>query len=145
MKGLIQRVKTASVSVNGQDIACINNGILLFVGFECNDTVANQNKLIRKVLNYRIFCDDKGRMNHSLQDISGELLVVSQFTLVADTQKGNRPGFSVGATPQQGALMFEQFITAAKQHYDRIQHGIFGANLQVELINDGPVTFWLST
>ena len=145
MKGLIQRVSAASVTVDGQKVAHINRGILLLVGFEREDTHTNQDKLIKKVLNYRIFSDEQGRMNHSLKDVSGELLIVSQFTLVANTQKGNRPGFSIGASPQQGAVMFEQFVDAAKQQYSKVEQGIFGADMQVDLTNDGPVTFWFET
>jgi D-tyrosyl-tRNA(Tyr) deacylase len=145
MKGLIQRVSAASVTVDGQKVAQINRGILLLVGFEREDTHTNQDKLIKKVLNYRIFSDEQGRMNHSLKDVSGELLIVSQFTLVANTQKGNRPGFSIGASPQQGAVMFEQFVGAAKQQYSKVEQGIFGADMQVDLTNDGPVTFWFET
>lgn len=145
MKGLIQRVSSASVTVDGQKITQINRGILLLVGFERDDNHTNQDKLIKKVLNYRIFSDEKGRMNHSLLDVEGELLVVSQFTLVADTRKGNRPGFSIGASPEQGALMFEQFVNAVKQQYGKVEQGVFGADMQVELTNDGPVTFSFET
>lgn len=145
MKGLIQRVSAAKVEVDGETVGEIAGGILLLLGVEREDNEVKAEKLLHKVQNYRIFGDDNGKMNLSLQDIQGELLVVSQFTLVADTAKGMRPGFSKGATPTEGERLYEYFISKAKGTGLRVQTGRFGANMQVSLTNDGPVTFWLET
>lgn len=145
MIGLIQRVNHASVNIDQKCVAKIEKGLLLLLGIEREDTSANLDKLLRKTLNYRIFPDDNGRMNLSLTDIQGDLLVVSQFTLVADTAKGNRPGFSRGATPEHGEKMFNEFVQKASQQHDNVSAGVFGADMQVALLNDGPVTFWLNT
>jgi len=145
MKGLIQRVSAAKVEVDGETVGEIGGGILLLLGVEREDNEVKAEKLLHKVQNYRIFGDDQGKMNLSLQDIQGELLVVSQFTLVADTAKGMRPGFSKGATPAEGERLYEYFVSKAKGTGLRVQTGRFGANMQVSLTNDGPVTFWLET
>lgn len=145
MKGLIQRVSTAKVEVDGETVGEIAGGILLLLGVEREDNEAKADKLLHKVQNYRIFGDDQGRMNLSLQDTQGELLVVSQFTLVADTAKGMRPGFSKGATPAEGERLYQYFVSKAKETGLTVQTGRFGANMQVSLTNDGPVTFWLET
>ena len=145
MKGLIQRVSAAKVEVDGEIVGEIGGGILLLLGVEREDNEVKAEKLLHKVQNYRIFGDDQGKMNLSLQDIQGELLVVSQFTLVADTAKGMRPGFSKGATPAEGERLYEYFVSKAKGTGLRVQTGRFGANMQVSLTNDGPVTFWLET
>lgn len=145
MKGLIQRVSQAQVDVDGTTVGKISTGILLLLGVERDDNEARADKLLHKVQNYRIFSDDQGRMNLSLKDIGGELLVVSQFTLVADTAKGMRPGFSRGATPADGERLYEYFVAQAKAAGLTTQTGQFGANMQVSLINDGPVTFWLES
>ena len=145
MKGLIQRVKHASVEVKGQRVGAIDAGILLFLGVEKSDTEEQADKLLHKVLNYRIFADADGKMNESLLQQNKSLLLVSQFTLVADTQKGLRPGFSQGATPADGERLYNYFLTACKSKGIQIESGCFGANMQITLCNDGPVTFLLET
>lgn len=145
MKGLIQRVSQAQVDVDGVTVGQISTGILLLLGVERDDDEARADKLLHKVQNYRIFSDNQGRMNLSLKDTGGELLVVSQFTLVADTAKGMRPGFSRGATPSEGERLYEYFVNQAKAAGLTVQTGRFGANMQVGLTNDGPVTFWLES
>ncbi len=146
MKGLIQRVSHASVVVEGERVGEINDGILLLLGVEKDDTAAGAQKLLDKVLKYRIFPDENGKMNRSLTDTGGGLLVVSQFTLVADTRKGLRPGFSSGATPALGEELYEWFVEKARgQHgsVGKVACGRFGADMKVSLLNDGPVTFML--
>ncbi len=145
MKALIQRVKQAQVNVDGQTIGQIQQGILALIGVERDDTVEQAEKILQKISRYRIFSDANGKMNLSLNDIQGELLLVSQFTLVADTKKGNRPGFSRGASPEHGELIFNQLVKLANDTGLKVQKGQFGADMQVSLINDGPVTFWLET
>jgi D-tyrosyl-tRNA(Tyr) deacylase len=145
MRGLIQRVSQAKVEVSGETVGEIGAGILLLLGVEREDNEAKADKLFHKVQNYRIFSDDAGKMNLSLQDIRGELLVVSQFTLVAETAKGMRPGFSKGATPAEGERLYNYFVNKAKETGLKIQTGQFAADMQVSLTNDGPVTFWLET
>ena len=144
MKGLIQRVRRASVEVDGKTIGNIDKGILLLLGVERKDDQQSIEKLANKVLNYRIFADEEGKMNLNLGQAGGQLLVVSQFTLVADTKKGNRPGFSQGATPEQGKALYDAFIAYCHSQGVICQTGEFGADMQVSLINDGPVTFNLS-
>lgn len=143
MKGLIQRVKHASVVVDGESIGAIDHGILLLLGVEKHDTTAQADKLLKKILGYRIFGDDTGRMNLNLQQVGGGLLVVSQFTLVADTAKGLRPGFSNGATPEKGQELYDYFVAAAQKSHNPVATGKFGADMKVSLLNDGPVTFLL--
>lgn len=145
MKGLIQRVKSASVIVDDKTVAHIDTGILLLLGIEKDDDILKAEKMARKVFNYRIFSDADEKMNRSLTDINGELLVVSQFTLVADTAKGNRPGFSKGAAPAHGKYIYQSFIDHVGSQYRECQTGVFGADMAVSLINDGPVTFWIET
>jgi len=143
MKGLIQRVKSASVDVDQKRIGEIQSGILLLLGIERDDTQVQADKLLKKVLGYRIFADEEDRMNLSLEQTEGGLLVVSQFTLVADTNKGLRPGFSNGASPEHGKALYDYFVRQAKQQHAKVETGKFGANMQVSLLNDGPVTFLL--
>ncbi len=145
MIALIQRVKQAQVDVAGKTVGQINQGLLALIGVERQDGVAQAEQLLNKICRYRIFADQEGKMNLSLNDIQGELLLVSQFTLVADTKKGNRPGFSRGASPQQGEQIFNELVKLAKQTDITTQTGQFGADMQVSLVNDGPVTFWLET
>jgi len=145
MRGLIQRVSCAAVNIDGQCHASIEQGILLLLGIEAADGFEQSEKLISKVLNYRIFADAQGRMNRSLKDINGELLVVSQFTLVADTRKGLRPGFSKAAAPEAAESCYEDFLVRLKSQYSAVANGVFGADMQVSLCNDGPVTFLLET
>ena len=144
MIGLIQRVKSASVTVNDEVVGEIGKGILLLVGVEKPDDEAVCKKLVDRVTNYRIFEDDTGRMNHSLLDIEGELLVVPQFTLAANTKKGMRPSFTSAAPPDQGNELYKLFVTEARKCVNNLQTGVFGADMQVALVNDGPVTFNLT-
>lgn len=144
MQGLIQRVKHAKVEVAGEVVGEIQQGILLLLGVEKADSEASADKLLHKVSNYRIFTDDAGKMNLSLRDIEGELLVVSQFTLAADTKKGMRPSFSSAATPQQAEALYEYFAKQAAVSGLTVATGQFAADMQVSLCNDGPVTFNLS-
>ncbi|MEH6396931.1 D-aminoacyl-tRNA deacylase [Pseudoalteromonas sp.] len=144
MQGLIQRVKHAKVAVDGQIIGQIEQGILLLLGVEKHDDNSTAEKLLHKVSNYRIFTDENDKMNLSLKDIQGELLVVSQFTLAADTKKGMRPSFSSAATPAQANELYEYFVNQAKAAGLTVATGQFGADMQVSLCNDGPVTFNLA-
>ncbi|ATC84955.1 D-aminoacyl-tRNA deacylase [Pseudoalteromonas arctica] len=144
MQGLIQRVKHAKVEINNHVVGEISQGILLLLGVEKYDDKQTADKLLHKVSNYRIFTDENDKMNLSLKDIKGELLVVSQFTLAADTKKGMRPSFSSAATPSQANELYEYFVAQAKELGLTIATGEFGADMQVSLCNDGPVTFNLS-
>jgi D-tyrosyl-tRNA(Tyr) deacylase len=146
MLGLIQRVSYASVAIENKPYGQIDQGILLLLGIEKNDSPKTVDQLLNKILNYRIFNDDQGKMNLSLLDIAGDLLIVSQFTLAADTQKGTRPSFSSAAPPAQAEDLYNQFLKQAKTECQgRIASGKFGADMQVSLCNDGPVTFLLSS
>lgn len=142
MIGLIQRVTHARVEVDDTVTGKIDQGILLLLGVQKEDDEQKADKLLHKVLNYRIFSDENGRMNNSLLDIQGELLVVSQFTLAADTQKGLRPGFSSAGSPEQAERLYDYFVAQSQQQVIT-QTGRFGADMQVSLCNDGPVTFRL--
>lgn len=143
MKALIQRVKAASVDIADVRHAQIGPGILVLLGVEKTDNEACADKLLQKILHYRIFSDTEGKMNLNLQQHNGGLLIVSQFTLVADTAKGLRPGFSKGASPQQGEALYDYFVQQAETLHPEVACGQFGANMQVNLVNDGPVTFLL--
>jgi D-aminoacyl-tRNA deacylase len=146
MKALLQRVSEASVSVNGERIAGIGRGLLVFVGVEPDDDATDVDWLASKVLALRIFPDVDKPMNRSVVDVGGELLVVSQFTLAADTGRGNRPGFSSAAAPEIARARFDAYVKALQARYDadRVATGRFGADMQVALVNDGPVTFLLA-
>lgn len=143
MIGLIQRVNWAKVDVDGDTVGKIDAGILLLLGVEKSDTEHHAQKLADKVSRYRIFSDEQGKMNLSLSQIHGGLLVVPQFTLVADTRSGNRPSFSDGAPPQVGKALFEHFVSYYRNNIAFCETGQFGADMQVSLLNDGPVTFQL--
>lgn len=143
MIALIQRVSNAQVSVNQQIIGQIGQGILVLIGVEKNDTQANADKLVKRLIGYRIFSDHEDKMNLSVADINGGLLLVPQFTLAADTHKGLRPSFSSAAPPALGEQIFDYFVQQASRLHDTVQTGKFGADMQVSLCNDGPVTFWL--
>ena len=143
MIALIQRVTHASVTVDTKIIGEINQGLLVLVGVEKEDDDAKAKRLVERVLSYRIFSDAQDKMNLSVKDIQGSVLWVSQFTLVADTKKGNRPGFSRGAPPELGEKLFNQVLHYADQLHSSNAAGKFGADMQVALVNDGPVTFWL--
>lgn len=143
MIALIQRVNQASVTVADEVISKIGRGILILLGVEKDDTEKQAQRLCQRVLGYRVFHDEAGKMNLNVQQIGGGVLVVSQFTLVADTQQGMRAGFSRGATPQKAQQLYDYFVECCRQHDVDTQSGRFAANMQVALINDGPVTFWL--
>jgi D-aminoacyl-tRNA deacylase len=147
MKALIQRVKRASIAVADHPVADIGPGLLVMVGFEPADDDDRVGKLIRRCIAYRVFADDSGRMNLSLQDCGGRLLLVPQFTLAADTRSGLRPSFSSSAPPALARRLFEHAVTVAIDTLGaaRVQQGAFGADMAVSLVNDGPVTFWLET
>lgn len=142
MIALIQRVKQASVTVDNQVIGQINHGLLVLLGVEQEDNEQKAIRLCEKVLGYRIFSDNEGKMNLNVRQTNGELLVVSQFTLAADTQKGMRPSFTKGAKPDEANKLYQFFVEQCKKQIDT-QTGQFAADMQVSLINDGPVTFWL--
>lgn len=142
MIALIQRVSQAKVDVEGTTIGSINQGLLVLLGVQAGDTTTQADALLKKVLSYRVFADDDGKMNLSLLDIGGELLVVSQFTLAANTGKGLRPSFSSAAAPNEAKDLYDYFVEQATPQL-HTQTGEFGADMQVSLTNDGPVTFWL--
>jgi len=143
MRVLLQRVTQASVTVEEQVVSRIGVGLLVFVGVEPDDGPTQITKLVDKVLGLRIFADAHKPMNRSVVDVQGELLVVSQFTLAADTRKGKRPGFSTAAPPALAKLVYEQFLAQLRCDYPKVSAGVFGADMQVALVNNGPVTFVL--
>jgi D-tyrosyl-tRNA(Tyr) deacylase len=143
MIALLQRVTQASVMVDGATIGAIDAGLMVLLCAERGDSEKEADALLSKLLSYRVFADDAGRMNHSLTDVQGGLLLVPQFTLAADTQSGTRPSFTPAAAPDAARKLFEYFITAARGRHAHIATGQFGADMQVALVNDGPVTFWL--
>ena len=145
MKAVLQRVRSARVEVQGQVVGAIDQGALVLVGVEPSDQPANADKLLHKLLNLRIFADAQGKMNCSLRDIQGGLLLVSQFTLLADTRKGLRPGFSAAAPPELGERLFNYLLAQAQAAHPQVASGCFGADMQVHLVNDGPATFWLES
>ncbi|HUH34582.1 MAG TPA: D-aminoacyl-tRNA deacylase [Moheibacter sp.] len=146
MRAVIQRVQHAQVTVNETIIGKIEQGLLVLVGFEANDTAEDFEWLANKLIQLRIFPDENGVMNISLQDIQGEILVVSQFTLHALTKKGNRPSYIKSSPPDQAKSQYENFVKVLQSKYiGKIQTGEFGADMQVELLNDGPVTIWIDT
>ena len=143
MIGLLQRVTESHVSVGEEVIGSINTGLLVLIGIQQSDNQRKADRLIERVLSYRVFPDQAERMNLNLHDINGGLLLVPQFTLAADTKKGTRPGFSHAASPDTARLLFEYVVKKAKVVYPGTEAGKFGADMKVSLINDGPVTFWL--
>ena len=143
MIGLLQRVSEAGVTVEGETIGAINKGLLVLVCAQKEDTEENVEKLAKKVLGYRIFEDENGKMNKSVTDVNGELLIVSQFTLAADTSRGLRPSFTPAAAPDVGLRLYEAFAKLIRQSGLKVQTGEFGAHMKVGLVNDGPVTIWL--
>ncbi len=145
MKAIIQRVKQAQVDVEETTIGNINQGIMVLLGVEHQDTIQDAEKLAQRIINYRIFNDEQGKMNLNLEQIQGELLVISQFTLAADTSRGRRPSFSSAATPQQANDVYQHFVKYCQQQNITTATGEFGADMQVSLINDGPVTFALES
>lgn len=143
MKALIQRVKRASVSIEGKLYSSITSGLLVFLGVEKDDEKVNAEKLSQKVINLRIFEDENEKMNLSLKDVKGEMLVVSQFTLCGDCKKGTRPSFDKAANPDKAVDLYEYFIKCLKEDNIPVQTGKFRAMMDVELVNDGPVTLWV--
>jgi D-tyrosyl-tRNA(Tyr) deacylase len=145
MIALIQRVTSAEVRVAGESVGAIGRGILALIGVRRADDEAAAARLLERVLSYRIFPDAAGRMNLSLTESGGGLLLVPQFTLAADTHKGTRAGFSAAAAPQEARRLFAHLLQSARSVYAPVSAGVFGADMQVSLVNDGPVTFWLET
>lgn len=145
MKALLQRVSQARVEVAGECVGAIAGGLLVLVAVEPQDTPASADKLLHKLLNYRVFSDAAGKMNLSLKDVAGGLLLVSQFTLAADTQSGLRPSFSTAAPPALGAELFDYLLAQARLQHAQVACGQFGADMQVHLVNNGPVTFLLQS
>lgn len=145
MRALIQRVSEASVTVDGEVLGEIDEGLLILICAMQGDTEAQADKLAAKIAKLRIFKDDEGRMNRSLRDIEGRALVVSQFTLAADTSRGNRPGFSTAASPEDGNRLYEYFAAHLAAQGIPVAKGRFGADMKVRLLNDGPVTIWMDT
>lgn len=143
MIGLLQRVSGARVSVAGEVVGSIGRGLLVLVGVEREDSEAQVERLLERILTYRVFPDAEGKMNLGLRDIGGGLLLVPQFTLAADTHKGTRPSFAPAARPQRGLHLFDYLLQRAWETHPDVQSGRFGADMQVSLTNDGPVTFWL--
>lgn len=145
MKALIQRVFEAHVSIDGHIHGRIEHGLLVLICAQPEDTEAEADRLLNKLLKLRIFSDDAGKMNRSVQDVNGGLLIVSQFTLAADVWSGNRPGFSAAAEPKHAEKLYDYFVAAARQAHPLVQTGAFGANMQINLVNDGPVTIPIET
>lgn len=145
MIALIQRVSRAEVRVDGSTIGAVGGGLLALVGVHRDDTPPDADRLAERVLGYRVFPDAAGRMNRSLKDTGGGLLLVPQFTLAADTRKGTRASFGRAAAPETGKAYFERLVDACRAELATVETGRFGANMQVELVNDGPVTFWLES
>ncbi len=142
---LLQRVSRAAVEISGAPRASIGRGLLVLIGVKPEDDEAGASKLVERLLNYRVFADEAGKMNLSLRQIDGDLLLVPQFTLAADTRHGLRPGFSGAAPPEQGRRLFDFLVQSALSRHASVQSGVFGADMQVSLINDGPVTLWLES
>jgi len=143
MIGLLQRVQRAAVEVHGKCIAEIGRGLLVLVGVQQGDSEAEAGRLLQRLLGYRVFEDAGGKMNLNIGQAGGDMLLVPQFTLAADTRSGMRPGFSTAADPAEGQRLFDYLLEQAQQHSIEVTSGQFGADMQVSLINDGPVTFWL--
>jgi D-tyrosyl-tRNA(Tyr) deacylase len=145
MIGLLQRVSRGSVSIDGETVGEIGRGLVVLVGVQREDDEARAGRLLERLLGYRVFPDAEGRMNLSLRQVGGGLLLVPQFTLAADTRKGTRAGFSKAAAPADGERLFNHLLNQARAEHADVASGIFGADMQVELVNDGPVTFWLES
>jgi D-aminoacyl-tRNA deacylase len=145
MIALLQRVTRASVEIAGESHASIGRGLLVLIGVKPEDDEPRASKLVERLLSYRVFADEAGKMNLSLRQIEGDLLLVPQFTLAADTRHGLRPGFSGAAPPEQGRRLFDFLVQSASSQHPAVQSGVFGADMQVSLINDGPVTIWLES
>ena len=147
MRAVVQRVKSSTLKIENKTYSTINHGLLVLLGIGNDDNQEDIDWLLKKIVNLRVFTDSEGKMNHSLIDIKGELLIVSQFTLIASTKKGNRPSFIQSAKPDIAIPLYENFVKAAKQtlEKDKVKTGVFGADMQIELLNDGPVTLNFDT
>lgn len=145
MKAVVQRVAHAEVTAEGEVIGSIGRGFLLLLGVSDTDTEQTADKMADKICKLRIFEDENGKTNLSLSDVGGELLVISQFTLYADCRKGNRPSFIKAGTPKMANRLYEYFISRCRQHVEKVEHGSFGADMKVELLNDGPFTLALDS
>ena len=145
MKALLQRVSSSKVEVEGRVVGQINKGLLVFIGIEKKDDIISSDKMVKKILSYRVFSDSDDKMNLSVGDINGDLLIVSQFTLAADTKNGTRAGFSTAMPPTDAENLYNYFLEKTKSMGVIIESGIFGADMKVSLVNDGPVTFLLET
>ena len=145
MRALCQRVASASVAIDGETVARIDRGLLVFLGVFRDDTEAQAEKLAAKTLNLRVFADASKPMNRSVTDVEGGVLVVSQFTLAADTSRGNRPSFGYAAEPERARALYDRYVAAIRRRWSHVATGIFGADMQVSLVNDGPVTILLAT
>ena len=145
MIALIQRVTQAEVRVQDRITGAIGRGVLALIGVQRQDTESDADRLLQRLLTYRIFGDDQGRMNRDVRAVGGGVLLVSQFTLAADTRTGTRPGFSTAAAPDRARQLFDYFVAQAQAAHPQVATGEFGADMQVQLTNDGPVTFWLET
>lgn len=143
MIGLLQRVSEAAVRVDGQTVGAIGPGLMVLLCAEKGDTEREADLLLTKLLGYRVFSDEAGKMNRSVTDIGGGLLLVPQFTLAADTKSGTRPSFTPAAAPEDGRRLFDHAVRQARERHGIVETGVFGADMKVSLINDGPVTFWL--
>jgi D-tyrosyl-tRNA(Tyr) deacylase len=145
MKALLQRVSSSKVEVEGKVVGQISKGLLVFIGIEKQDDMMSSDKMVKKILSYRVFPDSDEKMNLSIRDINGELLIVSQFTLAADTKNGTRAGFSKAMLPNEAEKLYNNFLEKTQSMGTITESGIFGADMQVSLVNDGPVTFLLET
>jgi len=145
MRALVQRVKSAAVSVDKKVVSEIGDGLLVLLGIKYDDTRKDTDYIMRKIVNLRVFLDEEGKINKSISDISGEILLVSQFTLYGDCSKGNRPSFIEAMPPQKAAVFYQECVQKLKEIYPQVKEGIFGANMQVNLVNDGPITILLES
>ena len=145
MKALLQRVSSSKVEVEGRVVGQINKGLLVFIGIEKKDDIISSDKMVKKILSYRVFSDSDDKMNLSVSDINGDLLIISQFTLAADTKNGTRAGFSTAMPPTEAENLYNYFLEKTKSMATVTESGIFGADMKVSLVNDGPVTFLLET
>ena len=145
MKALLQRVSSSKVEVEGRVVGQINKGLLVFIGIEKKDDIISSDKMVKKILSYRVFSDSDDKMNLSVGDINGDLLIISQFTLAADTKNGTRAGFSTAMPPKEAENLYNYFLEKTKSMATVTESGIFGADMKVSLVNDGPVTFLLET
>ncbi len=145
MIALLQRVSSASVRVGGEPVGAIGPGLLALIGVEKQDDLVRAGRLVERILGYRVFADEQGRMNLSVRDVEGSVLLVPQFTLAADTRKGMRPSFSSAADPETGSALFNAVVDIMAREHVRVETGRFGADMSVQLVNEGPVTFWLQS